>query len=102
MSQVSTREASGGKVLVIAITGYFTMALQAEFRAAFESQPPYQRYVIDLKACEAIDSTGLGLLLILRDFSKLDAANLVIKQCPPHVAQVLQYSNFQTLFTIMD
>lgn len=101
MSQVYTRIAND-KVCVLSVHGYFNMQLQREFRAAFESNPPFVRYAVDMKHCAGIDSAGLGLLLLLRDYAQADQQHLLITQCSPEVRKVLEYASFDQIFTIVD
>ena len=92
---------SNGKGLTIGIVGRFNLELHKEFRKAFEGQPRrYERYDIDMTECTGIDSAGLGMLLILRDYSQLNRTGLCLIDCPRDVRQVLSYANFEQLFTI--
>jgi len=97
---ISTRSTSNNKGLIIEVTGYFSVNCLNEFRQAFESQQPFPRYAVNFQQCAGIDSSGLGMLLLLRDYSHLEPENLLVTHCPPHVQDVLRYSNFDQLFTI--
>ena len=100
-AQVVVNTTSNGKGLVISIVGRFNLELHKEFRKAFENQPQrYERYAVNMADCTGIDSAGLGMLLILRDYTQLNRDGLRLIQCPADVRQVLSYANFEQLFTI--
>ncbi|GAB1255734.1 hypothetical protein NBRC116494_02360 [Aurantivibrio plasticivorans] len=101
-SQVSTQITSNKKGLVIAVEGYFNGALHAAFRESFEGQPKFERYAVSLQHCLGLDSGGLGLLLVLRDYSGLGKENLLLTQIPPEIKTVLRYANFDQIFTIVE
>ena len=88
-------------LLRIEVHGRLGLNMHGEFRRAYQ---PFLRGVdrceVDMSACTGIDSSGMALLLILRDQTHLDAEQLLIKSCNPDVARVLGYANFDKLFTI--
>lgn len=100
-AQIVVNTTSNDRGLVISIVGRFNLELHKEFRKAFEGQSErYERYAVNMAKCTGIDSAGLGMLLILRDYTKLNRDDLHLIQCPADVRQVLSYANFEQLFTI--
>lgn len=99
--KIQTRTTGNSKGLVIDVTGFFNVNCLDDFRQAFESQQQFPRYAVNMEHCCGIDSAGLGMLLLLREFSKLDQKNLLIMRCPPEVNRVLHCANFDRLFTIL-
>ena len=97
---IQTRTTSNNKGLVIDVVGYFSVNCLKAFRQAFESRDIFPRYAVNMQQCQGIDSSGLGMLLLLRDFSKLEQEDLLITHCPTDVHNVLRYANFDQLFTI--
>lgn len=92
---------SNGEGLVISVVGRFNLELHKPFRKAFEGETTrYKRYAVNMAKCTGIDSAGLGMLLILRDYTQLNRDDLRLLQCPADVRQVLSYANFNQLFTI--
>lgn len=99
--QVIANVTSNGKGLVLEVVGRFNLDLHKAFRKAFENQPNrYERYAVNLAQCTGIDSAGLGMLLILRDYTQLNRDDLKLMNCPADVRQVLSYANFEQLFSI--
>ncbi len=99
--RVIARSSTGNRGLVIEVFGNFNLQLHGEFRAAYEGQGQrYNCYAINLRNCTSLDSAGLGMLLLLREFSGLGKPQLLITHCSPEVRQVLHYASFDQLFTV--
>lgn len=102
VNEVKATTTTNGAGLVIEVKGFFNLDIFADFRHSFEAQDKiFRRYAINLQYCKGISSAGLGMLLMLREYSKLDKENLLIIHCPADVYNVLRYSNFDQLFTIL-
>ena len=99
--EVHSRTTSNNKGLVIDVVGFFNVSCLSAFRQTFENKEVFGRYAVNLQQCKGIDSSGLGMLLMLRDFSRLEQENLLITHCPPEVHNVLRYAKFDELFTIL-
>ncbi len=90
-----------GSELVIAIKGRFDFTSHQEFRSAYESLDRMpSRYCIDMRDTTYLDSSALGMLLLLRDHAGGDNANIKIANCGPDVKKILSISNFEKLFNI--
>jgi HptB-dependent secretion and biofilm anti anti-sigma factor len=94
-------ESSAGKELVIKIQGRFDFSAHQEFRDAYEkiNEDPEQ-YVVDMRETTYLDSSALGMLLLLRDHAGGDGSHIEIINCNPDVKKILTISNFEQLFTI--
>jgi len=98
---VTTALSDDGKVYTIAINGRFDFNLHQQFRAAYEKVDPKQvHFQIDLKATEYIDSSALGMLLLLRERAGGDQSDIDIVNCPVEIRNILTISNFHQLFKI--
>ncbi|WP_396587202.1 STAS domain-containing protein [Bermanella sp. R86510] len=87
--------------LHIEIEGRFDFSAHQEFRDAYEkTDSSVNRYVVDMGKATYLDSSALGMLLLLRDHAGGDNANVLITQCNPDVRKILTISNFEQLFTI--
>ena len=101
MASVQVQE-DGGDV-VLKIEGRFDFNLHGEFQQAYESamnNNAASKFVIDMELAEYLDSSALGMLLILRDRLGCDPDRQVIVNCNDDVMEILQVSNFDKLFTI--
>ena len=98
---ITSLPSSDGQELTILIQGRFDFGAHQEFRNAYErvnSTP--QRYVVDLKETTYLDSSALGMLLLLRDHAGGDSAQISLLNCNPDVRKILAISNFEQLFNI--
>lgn len=92
---------SSGKELTIKIGGRFDFSAHQEFRDAYENiSTDVSRYVVDLGNTSYLDSSALGMLLLLRDHAGGDNASIKIVKCNEDVRKILTISNFEQLFTI--
>ncbi|WP_437884244.1 STAS domain-containing protein [Pseudomonas sp. LRF_L74] len=98
---ISALPSSDGQELTILVQGRFDFSAHQEFRDAYEhvSSAP-QRYVVDLKGATYLDSSALGMLLLLRDHAGGDQARVRLVNCNPDVRKILSISNFEQLFQI--
>lgn len=92
-----------GATVVIAISGRFDFGVHREFRSAYEKadttiQNP--KYIIDLKDAEHMDSSALGMLLLLREHAGGDRADVLIAHPSPVIREILDIANFGKLFKI--
>ena len=98
---ITTRVSSDGKELVVNIKGRFDFSCHQEFRKAYEdSSASAKAYAIDMKDTTYLDSSALGMLLLLRDHAGGDNAHIRILNCNNDVRKILSISNFEQLFTI--
>lgn len=85
---------------VVRIGGRFDFSLHREFREAYrQAESGAGSYVVDLKDTEYMDSSALGMLLLLREHAgKRGSVRLI--NCQADVKRILAIANFQQLFDI--
>lgn len=87
--------------LRIHIEGRFDFTSHQEFREAYEQKMQrFGRYVVEMRQTTYLDSSALGMLLLLRDHAGGDDAQIQIMNCNPDVRRILNISNFEQLFAI--
>lgn len=92
---------SSGKELTIKVDGRFDFSAHQDFRDAYEGiSNDVTNYIVDLGSTSYLDSSALGMLLLLRDHAGGDNANIKIVKCNEDVRKILTISNFEQLFTI--
>ncbi|MBU2955247.1 STAS domain-containing protein [Marinobacter sp. F3R08] len=98
---IQTRCDDDGQTLVIRIEGRFDFSTHQAFRDAYEhNDPDIRNYTVDLSDTTYLDSSALGMLLLLRDYAGGDSARIVIENCNNDVRRILSISNFEQLFNI--
>jgi len=96
-----TRTSLDGKVVTIDISGRFDFSIHREFRQVYEQdRSGTTQYLIDLHQTEYMDSSALGMLLLLREHAGGDRANIKIVHCQPEVKKILTIANFHHLFCL--
>lgn len=92
---------SDGQELTISVHGRFDFSSLQLFRNAYENQDGQpQRFIIDLKESDYLDSSALGMLLALRDHAGGDSSNIRIVNCTPDVRKIFMITKLDELFTV--
>lgn len=87
--------------LTLRLSGKFDYTCQEAFQRAFEAvKPSPQRYVIDALEVHSIDSSALGMLLLLRNHAGGDEADVAIINAQPDILKLLQTCKFDELFDV--
>ena len=98
---ISSSMSSDGREFVIKVEGRFDFSLHKSFREAYSSVDAQKiHYQVDLSRTEYIDSSALGMLLLLRERAGGDSAGIRISGCRDDVQRILQVSRFHQLFEI--
>jgi len=96
---INTTEDNGK--LIIKIDGRFDFSIHQEFRNAYEgAKSTPKEYEVDMRTTSYLDSSALGMLLLLRDFAGGNNAKISIINTSPDVRKILTISNFEQLFTV--
>lgn len=98
---IGSTPSTDGTELTISIEGRFDFSAHQEFRDSYELdgvEPDV--YVVDMHGTTYLDSSALGMLLLLRDHAGGDNANVTIRNCNRDVKKILTISNFEKLFSI--
>lgn len=90
-----------GDELTVGVEGRFDFSAHQDFRDAYEEAGAgISHYIIDMAKATYLDSSALGMLLLLRDHAGGDSADVRITNCNADVKKILTISNFEQLFTI--
>lgn len=92
--------------LIIQTGEMFNFQCQQEFRQSYEENlnREIKSIAVDFQGTRYIDSSGLGMLLVFRDyvektFNNFDR-NIQLINCMPDVKQVFRIANFDRFFEI--
>ena len=86
----------------ITINGRFDFSAHKEFRAACEQvmKMPGSSLELDMGNVKFIDSSALGMLLLLKDQADGDGRAVILTNTPAAVRSILEVANFHKLLTI--
>lgn len=86
------------KQLTMQVDGRFDFNLHHEFRKAYQGLPVTTRFIVDLKNATYMDSSAMGMLLLLREYAGKENADIRLVNCNPEIKKVLEISNMDKLF----
>ena len=96
------KEISGdNKRVVISIDNRFDFSLHQKFRDAYaEVELNDADYILDLSKTTYMDSSALGMILLLKDHAEKHSSNVLISKPTPAVYKILEIAQFHRLMTI--
>lgn len=98
---VHTQVQQDGKEIRIIVDGRFDFALHHDFRNAYRVHNiPGAAYILDLGKTEYIDSSALGMILLLKEHAGTHGASVTIANVTADIRNILDIANFDKLFTI--
>lgn len=99
---VSSTVSEDGKTITITISGRFDFAVQNEFRDSYYSSGLDDgiKFVIDMANASYMDSSALGMLLMMREHLGGNSANITLTHCTADIRNILTVANFQSLFKV--
>ncbi len=90
-----------GDTVTVRILGRFDFSSHQEFQGACPCGPNQPKQVIvEMSGVEYVDSSALGMLLVLKDQLGGAKGAVTIKGCRPDVLNVLTIANFHQMFSI--
>jgi anti-anti-sigma factor len=97
---VTSVVSSDGKTRTIKIGGRFDFAVQTEFRECYCHTRPEDnvKFIVDLSGANYMDSSALGMLLMMREYLGGNAADITLANTSQDIKSILTVANFQTLF----
>ena len=97
---ITTTDTDGATV-TIEISGRFDFAMHQDFSKAYKQYPKGEKaFRVDLAAAEYMDSSAMGMLLQLREYSNKDAGGVILANGNEGVKEILRIANFDRLFTM--
>ncbi|NOX75710.1 MAG: STAS domain-containing protein [Gammaproteobacteria bacterium] len=97
---VTSEVSEDGKMTTIKIGGRFDFAVQNEFRDCYYNAKTDggAKFIIDMGGANYMDSSALGMLLMMREYLGGNTADISIENSSPDIKNILTVANFQSLF----
>ncbi|MBF0369128.1 MAG: STAS domain-containing protein [Magnetococcales bacterium] len=86
--------------LVVRLEKEFTFNFREKFRKAYIDNPAGTRYVLDFGRVTYIDSSALGMLLLMHEHNGGGNTEIKLTNIQDRVRKILQVANFDRLFAI--
>jgi len=98
---ISINVSNDNKSATISINGRFDFSLHNEFRKSYKDiKLSSGEYHIDLTSTEYLDSSALGMLLLLKEHAEAQGCNVKIKGYNPEIKEILMIASFDKIFTL--
>jgi len=89
------------KTATIKINGRFDFSLHNEFRKSYKDVNLKNGvYSIDLGNTEYLDSSALGMLLLLKEYAESQSATVRLVNFNNEIKEILSIASFDKLFTL--
>ena len=88
---------------VIRVTGRFDFSRHREFKSCYEGalkEPGLSTINVDLEGVDYLDSSALGMLLLLKERADARALTVSLVNCRGIVKEILDVANFGTMFSL--
>lgn len=95
---LETSLSADGSQLTMLIDGRFDFNIHSVFRDSYRELPSSTKFTIDLSKTTFMDSSAMGMLLLLREFTGKDTNNIRLLNCRPEIRKVLAISNLDKMF----
>jgi len=98
---VSCNISQENKQVTISVDQRFDFSLHQQFRDVYSKCLDQNlNYILDLSHTDYMDSSALGMILLLKDHVELHASKLVISKPNDTVNKILEIAQFHRLMTI--
>ena len=98
---VNIERLQDNKTIVMSVEGRFDFSLHTLFRFAYKDEELKNGvFIVDLANTEYLDSSALGMLLLLKEHAEEMGSTVVIKNPGQAILDVLHIASFDKLFKI--
>ncbi|HHC71873.1 MAG TPA: anti-sigma factor antagonist [Thiotrichales bacterium] len=95
---IEVRRSADRREVTISIGERFDFSEHKAFREAYRNDPPDARFRVNLASTRYLDSSALGMLLLLRKHAGGERAQVVLEGMDDGVKKILEIANFDKLF----
>lgn len=98
---IIAEKSEDGKQVIVKISGRFDFGSHHEFRDAYRScNENGTEYVLDMQQTEYMDSSALGMILLLKEHASLQGGDIRIVNTTSEIKNILEIANFDKLFSV--
>ena len=99
MMRLLKNKSSDGNEITISLPEKFDFQLHKEFREAYEEKD-VKSLVLDMNKTRYMDSSALGMLLQLKEYTDKNNSEISIRNASKNVLQIIQIAHFDKLFKV--
>jgi len=100
MAAIHVSESENNDTITISIRDRFDFSSHKEFRSSYKDRPASAGYILNMRDVNYIDSSALGMMLLLREHALKNGGKVIIANCNPDIKKILMIANFERLFDI--
>lgn len=101
MGSVEVSQDKEGLAVTLSVHGRFDYVMHHLFRDAYKALDRKAKlYQVNMKEVKYMDSSALGMLLLLREEANANGGKVSIIECNPDIYNILEVANFDKLFDI--
>jgi len=98
---ISINVPDDGKSATIKINGRFDFSLHNEFRKSYKDVVlKTGQYIVDLSGTEYLDSSALGMLLLLKEHADSQSSTVRLIGFSDEIKEILTIASFDKIFTL--
>lgn len=98
---ISINVSGDNKSATLKISGRFDFSLHNEFRKAYKDiNLSAGNYVVDLSGTEYLDSSALGMLLLLKEHAESQRSTVTLSGFNDEIKEILTIASFDKIFTL--
>ena len=98
---ITVTRSDDDKNLVIKVSGKFDFSLHNEFRKSYKGQEVKGEFLVDMGNTEYLDSSALGMLLLLKEHAESVSSSVKIINAKSEIKEILVIASFDKLFKIV-
>ena len=98
---ISINVLKDNKSATIKINGRFDFSLHNDFRKSYKDvNLTAGEYIVDLSTTEYLDSSALGMLLLLKEHADSQSSTVKITGFSSEIKEILTIASFDKIFTL--
>ena len=98
---VSSTVSGDNNTAIIKVSGRFDFSVHNDFRKAYKDVSlDHGEYIVDLLNTEYLDSSALGMMLLLKEYAEGSASKVRITNANSEILEILKIASFDKLFVI--
>jgi len=98
---ISINVSGDNKTATIKINGRFDFSLHNDFRKSYKDVVLQSgQYVVDLAGTEYLDSSALGMLLLLKEHADSQSSSVRLSGYSDEIKEILTIASFDKIFTL--
>jgi len=95
---ISISSKTSGRSVYIQAKSRFDVHSHHDFKACYRNESPDAVYNVDFSETNYIDSSALGILLLLREYAGGEKSDITLSGCSEDLMNVMRATNFDKLF----